>query len=263
MTNFLKNIFFLFINLIFGRRLSKASILMYHSVENGNSFLTIRPQTFEKQIKYLKDKNFNIVRLSDLVGCLKLGKSIAKMVVITFDDGYENFYYNAWPILKRYNVPATVFIPTGLLGNFFSTSDGLAWPVMTRTMIQQIASEGLIDFFPHTRTHADLSKSTPEFLIQEIEGSRKDLESFLPKQIISLFAYPKGRFNISVVDYLKNNKWDGAVGVQGGLVSGQSNIYNLARNGVGEKTSFVHFRLLVTDGLGFFTSFKRLLGITK
>jgi len=263
MTHFLKNIFFLFLNLIFGQRLSKASILMYHSVENGNSFLTIRPQTLEKQIKYLKQKNFTIVRLSELVECLKSGKSVAGMVVITFDDGYENFYYNAWPILKRYNVPATIFVPTSLMGNFFSTSDGLTWPVMTQAMVREVALEGLIDFFPHTRTHVDLSKSTPESLIQEIEGSRRDLESFLPKQKISLFAYPKGRFNISVVEYLRNNKWDGSVGVQGGLVSGQSDIYNLERNGVGEKTGFIHFRLLVTDGLGFFTSFKRLLGITK
>ena len=79
---------------------------MYHSI-NSNHPASVRPKDFEKQIKWLKD-NYSIVNLWDPLNFQE------DSVAITFDDGYEDNFIYAFPILKKYNCPATIFVTTGL-----------------------------------------------------------------------------------------------------------------------------------------------------
>ena len=98
---------------------NKPIILMYHSINHHNS-MNIYPdniisiENFEKQIEYISQKR-NIISLEELVRRIEQGKFSPYTAAITFDDGYYDFFLNAYPILKKYHVPATVFLITGFL----------------------------------------------------------------------------------------------------------------------------------------------------
>ena len=101
-----------------------AVILTYHRVGNAtnNSSLTISPENFEKQIKYLAGNKI-IISMEDLVTNIKKDIEFPEeSVVITFDDGYKDNYTNAYPILKKYNLPFTIFLSTDYIG-----SDKITW----------------------------------------------------------------------------------------------------------------------------------------
>ncbi|MFQ5907137.1 MAG: polysaccharide deacetylase family protein, partial [bacterium] len=100
---------------------SKAVIVMYHSVDDGsNPYVypdnVVSAENFESQMEYLSRKK-NVISLSELVRDLSSGSDLPRnAAVITFDDGYHSFYSTAHPILRRYGVPSTLFLITGLLG---------------------------------------------------------------------------------------------------------------------------------------------------
>jgi peptidoglycan/xylan/chitin deacetylase (PgdA/CDA1 family) len=93
-------------------------ILLYHRVINLKTdpqLLAVSPEHFYEHMKCLKN-NYNIISLDDLKRAMNSGKLPKKSVVITFDDGYADNIYNAKPILEEFNIPATVFITTGMTG---------------------------------------------------------------------------------------------------------------------------------------------------
>lgn len=95
---------------------SQVAILMYHRVspqKDNWSLQALSPQSFERQIQYLS-KNYEILPIHALTQCLQQGKPLPeKAVTITLDDGYRDNYVHAYPILKKYDVPATIFLTTG------------------------------------------------------------------------------------------------------------------------------------------------------
>ncbi len=98
---------------------SQASVLMYHNVSSGDPpwhMSAVKPEDFEREIIYLQ-KVAKIVPLHQLFDWLIGGRDIpSKAVCITFDDGYKDNYTFAYPILRKYNVPATIFLATGYIG---------------------------------------------------------------------------------------------------------------------------------------------------
>jgi glycosyltransferase involved in cell wall biosynthesis/peptidoglycan/xylan/chitin deacetylase (PgdA/CDA1 family) len=94
---------------------TKTKILAYHSINtqpNSMQGMVQNVKNFEHQMRYLKD-NFRVISLTDLCRLLKNGKGLPKnSVVITFDDGYRDNYLNAYPILRKYKLPATLFLTT-------------------------------------------------------------------------------------------------------------------------------------------------------
>lgn len=213
---------------------------MYHSVGNDGSFLTVKEEVFEKQLELIQRNQYVVVSLSTFLKERRPGS-----VVLTFDDAYENFYSLVWPLLKKYRIPATVFVPTALIGKTWKLSDGTTLPLMTAEMIREIAEapEGLVEFMPHTENHADLSLLPSDKFTEELQKSRTTLKELLggPHDIL---AYPYGRSRPEVVEYLKSNGWKAAVGTSFGLVSEHSDIFNLPRNRVGPETTpaqFLHF----------------------
>jgi peptidoglycan/xylan/chitin deacetylase (PgdA/CDA1 family) len=104
----------------------QATILTYHGVIQNNELFSV-PQhmsldLFNRHIEYLSN-NFNCISLAELLAGMEQGKVKSKSVVITFDDGFHNNYANAFPILKQYEVPATIFTATG-----FIDGQSLIWP---------------------------------------------------------------------------------------------------------------------------------------
>jgi peptidoglycan/xylan/chitin deacetylase (PgdA/CDA1 family) len=236
----------------------KGAILMYHSVDKNGLFFTTTPEEFERQMQYIKQKKYTVLPLSEMCLRIKEGKTIAGCVCITFDDGYADFFKNAFPVLKRYGFPATVFLISGKLGEELSpTQSKVALKMMTDGEVKRAATaNSLIEFMPHTKTHPDLSKIPFEEAVKEINQSRKDVELLTGKPA-DVFAYPKGRYSIQIADYLrKGDLWLGAVTVETGLVQNDDDLFTLKRIPVDSATTFPIFKRKLSRGIDLYQTFK-------
>lgn len=127
--------------------------------------LSITPDEFEEQMKYLRDNGYASVSLDTLYAALKKQTTLpSKPVILTFDDGYIDFYYNAYNILRNYGLSATVFIPTGLVGQ----PSYLTWP-----QIREMHSSGVINFGAHTVHHYNLPSVSEDTALAELQDSKK------------------------------------------------------------------------------------------
>ncbi len=173
-------------------------VLMYHYirvVENPQQdklgvSLSVTPDDFDKQMAYITAHGFTPITPDDLWQALnKQAKLPAKPILLTFDDGYADFYTAAWPILKKYNVKATVYVVTGFLGD--DQKRYMSWDE-----VKELDTSGLITIGDHTIHHANVAVSANA--AQEISLSKKQLETYLDHPITS-FVYPGGTFNDKAV----------------------------------------------------------------
>jgi len=166
-------------------------ILMYHSVCPGadpKNRLVVSPQTFERQMRFLKEGRYHVLGLEEAVRLIRDKKKLpARSVVITFDDGYGDNYTWAFPVLKKYGFPATIFIIAGEVGR--PEGDRLSWE-----RILEMQQSGLIAFGSHTLGATPLVDiSSEQQLRRQIFDSKKILEERLGKETAT-FSYPGGAF---------------------------------------------------------------------
>lgn len=162
-------------------------ILMYHSFdasEKGKGLLFVSPHHFEQQMAFLKKNGYQVIPLDELVDSLKAGKKFPhNAVVITIDDGYQSNYSYAYPILKKYGFPATIFLATSFMG---TKKTYLTWDE-----IKEMAPNG-ITFGAHTKNHVHLPSITDRNILwDEIAGSKEVIEKQLGSPVM-FFAYPTG-----------------------------------------------------------------------
>ena len=214
-------------------------ILMYHSVSDGSKGdssegkreadahpyyrTSTSPQRFAEQIKYLQGNGYRTVSLAEGVGGLR-GESPAahKQVVITFDDGYQDFYRHAFPVLSQYGFSATVFLPTAYIGESpisFKGRDCLTW-----VEVRELNRHG-IRFGSHTVTHPQLRDLSCAAVKEEISSSKKTIEEKLGCEVDS-FAYPYA-FPQTDIDF-RNMLRD--LLVEAGYRNGVCTIVGLARS---------------------------------
>jgi peptidoglycan/xylan/chitin deacetylase (PgdA/CDA1 family) len=167
-------------------------ILMYHSVNpeaKKENRLAVTDKQFERQMRFLKNFGYNVVPLESLISFIEEGKSIPpRSLAITLDDGYKDNYTYAFPILKKYNFPATILVIIDEIGR--PARDRLSWDE-----IKEMQDSGLISFASHCLGPEPLIniKSEGE-LRRQIFLSKKILEEKLGCEV-PLFGYPEGRFN--------------------------------------------------------------------
>lgn len=173
-------------------------ILMYHSISNNN-LNTIHPyyQTntspaaFSDQIKYLYENNYTVIPLDDIERYLTSTGSILqendkKYVVITFDDGFRDFYKEAFPVLQKYSFTATVFLPTSFIGekrSKFKEIECLNWGE-----VRELYSRNIF-FGSHTVNHPELRHLKKVEIEDELQKSKEIIEDKLGSRIKS-FSYP-------------------------------------------------------------------------
>ena len=125
---------------------SQIAVLMYHRVcprDNSWSLAGVSPSDFEKHMEYFR-RNFEILSLETLAQYIRDGKHpTEKSVAVTFDDGYKDNLVYAYPILKEYNIPATIFLTTGFIG-----TDRLLWwdkvgYAISNTSLKEFKVDGL------------------------------------------------------------------------------------------------------------------------
>ncbi len=166
-------------------------ILMYHSIEYnpapGNR-LAVDPRILDKQLRFLKEHRYNVIPLESLAALVRDKKPIPpKTIAITFDDGYKNNYTNAFPILKKYKIPATIFLIVNEVGR--SQGDRLKWED-----VGEMQQSGLITFGSHSLDPEPLvNLKSEEELRKQIFFSKEVLEKRLGRPVNS-FSYTSGLF---------------------------------------------------------------------
>ena len=206
-------------------------ILMYHSVENGappENRLVVSPQTFDRQMRFLKEHRYNVISLERLAGLLKAKAVIPPWtVVITLDDGYRNNYTEAFPILKRYGLPATIFVIVKEVGR--PQHDRLSWEE-----IKEMQSSGLITVGSHCLGPEPLINiPSPQQLHAEVFNSKMILQQQLGRDVV-LFSYPEGMFTPHIRQLVIDAGYLAAVGTTPGKTYPSDDRYVLKRLRISE-----------------------------
>lgn len=180
-------------------------ILCYHQFTSNNVAshdLELSAAAFEEQIRYLTSNNFQVLSFSDVEKIVTEGQPIPdKGVVITIDDGYRSVFDVAWPILKKYGVPATLFIYTDFIGG----SKALSWNQM-----QIMHESGLIEIQSHGKSHASLSRlpsdKTTASYSARIQGEIDSSEAVFKRHLgmsPQYLSYPYGNSSKMASDQLR------------------------------------------------------------
>lgn len=249
----IKNIAYFFLNQFFFFKFysTKGAILMYHSVGDKEIFFNVRKNDFIRQMAYLKEKKFNVFSLSQLVERIEKKEPIPKKtVVLTFDDGYEDNYFNAYPVLKKHNFPATIFLAPDLVGRTTRSKQNISFKILDWPQIQEMFQSGLIDFQPHGLTHQKLARISLEQAKNEIKKSKEIIERRLDKKCC-FFSYPNGDFNEAVISILRENGFKAALTVKSGMADRNSDLFKLPRKSVNLETNIVQFKGKLKFNLNF------------
>lgn len=187
-------------------------ILMYHSIaDNPRDPHSVHPETFDSQMAELVAQNRSAVDLPQAIGHLSTW-TFRSEVALTFDDGYQDFLLNAAPILKRYDLPATVFVPTGLLGeNAVWDSHDKTKRLMDWDELAEVQRLGF-GIASHTVSHPRLTECDDKKLEYELRGSLDELRERLP-EAAPLLSYPGGHFGRREMVAARAAGYTGAVGV--------------------------------------------------
>ena len=177
-------------------------ILCYHRFGPNRSAMMMTPASFEAQMEYLARNGYRVISMQQFANFLTGREPMPKKtVVITIDDGYKATYQVAFPILKKYGFPATVY----LYSDFVGASDALTWAQM-----QEMQRSGLIEIQPHSKTHANLTIRLPgETDARYVERIRREVDVPIGaiRERLSVasfsYAYPYGDVNDLVADLLQ------------------------------------------------------------
>jgi len=229
--------------------MTQALILMYHSigkppkgVKTPNLYVT--PKMFKFQMWYLKWAGFNVLSLKDLIASVQKDEKNAKRIALTFDDGYQDFYENAYPVLRRYGYPSTVFIIPGLMGgknDWDFSHENAAKPLMDWKTVIEISKNG-VDIGSHTKTHPCLLDLSPHEIAVEAIDSKREIEKRLDRPI-EFFCYPYGKYNAGAREEIRKAGYAGAISTLRGCVEKPFDPFGLKRVPVKLTTnplSFMH-----------------------
>jgi peptidoglycan/xylan/chitin deacetylase (PgdA/CDA1 family) len=231
----------------------KATILLYHQVgesptEHTNLECFCSIEEFEKQMRFLYESEFEVISLNSLVSMIKDQKGFDKdYVVLTFDDGCERFQTVVMPILKKYNVPSTIYPVSGNLGNVAS------WPEITNYDLRILSKENLavvansgVEVGGHTINHVKLGKIPKLEAKNEIEGCKLELERILGQEIFS-FSYPHGSYSEEIIQLVSSLGFKCAVTCQCSSIYGDEDLFKLPRKYVTYSDNLDSFKQLLRN----------------
>jgi len=212
----------------------KLLVLAYHRICEIEGFMwdddliSASPGEFERQIRYVADR-FTPITFEELARILSGRSPIPpRPAIVTFDDGYMDNYLQAFPILKRYGVPATFFIPVGFIGTrretpwdlkAFKRKSGRQPKEGPRFMgwreIEEMAEWGM-EFGSHTVGHISLIESPEARVKEELMASKSEMEGRLGRKVVA-FAYPYGKWSEQAMKLVREAGFSFAVTLEHGL----------------------------------------------
>jgi peptidoglycan/xylan/chitin deacetylase (PgdA/CDA1 family) len=206
-------------------------VLMYHHIQSRDAAkadkqtnLTVYTDVFQAQMQYLKSKNYNTVTVNDLINFFDAGIPIpAKSILLTFDDGYQDFYTDAYPVLSGVGYRATVFLPTGLMQN----PGYLTWGEIS-------GMDASVLFANHTWSHKSVvtqdSIMQREISTADTQLSERGLNN--PKT----FAYPYGPDSVSSEKFLASLGYKAAFTTAPGNILCKKQRFGLPRIRIGNSS---------------------------
>ncbi|MDQ8936583.1 polysaccharide deacetylase family protein [Acinetobacter rudis] len=222
-------------------------VLMYHMVREHIAAakfnkLRVKPSEFEKQIRWMKQQGFHFVTMQQLQD--QWGQHPEKTVAITFDDGYLDNLEQAFPILEKYNVPATIYVVVDRHERDWSTykkahhnsGELMREAKLSDQQVQFLAQTGLIEIGSHTMTHANLAQLNDEQCLAELVQSKQALEQ-MTRQTINSFAYPFGIYSERDVLMAKQAGYSNAVTTIEGIDEAHADLMQLKRIKISGKDS--------------------------
>ncbi|NMB84252.1 polysaccharide deacetylase family protein [Candidatus Roizmanbacteria bacterium] len=206
----------------------KIPIIMYHYVEYVKDIgdfirkrLDITPDVFEKELKVLRESGYQTYFVKDIPDIIdgKIMYNSSRSAVLTFDDGYEDFYTVVFPLLKKYQTKATVYIVYDFINRKGFLSD---------KQIRELVDSDLVEIGSHAMDHISL-KALPETVVRrQIVDSKNKLEERFGTRIKTI-AYPFGSFDSKTVEIAKQASYSAAVSVISGVEQSEDNLYYLSR----------------------------------
>jgi peptidoglycan/xylan/chitin deacetylase (PgdA/CDA1 family) len=213
-----------------GRPVLRVPILMYHYIRvNPNPRdtlgfnLSVTPDEFRRQMDLLSERRYNPIDFDDLRGYWNGQQALpARPVILTFDDGYIDFYTTAYPILRQHGFKAVTYVVPGFLNgpNYMSTAQ-----------VQDLDTHG-IQVGSHTVSHADLTKVSPAQLNHQLVESRRALEQMVGHPVLD-FCYPAGMYNAATAAAVQAAGYQTATTTQPGLTHSMGDRFVWTRQRVG------------------------------
>jgi peptidoglycan/xylan/chitin deacetylase (PgdA/CDA1 family) len=210
-------------------------VIMYHDVvperTARSQWFDCSAAEFEEQMQKIAAEGYTPISITDLYLHLTAGKEVPeRSIVLTFDDNYQGFYENAWPILKKYSFPAAMFVHTGFVGN--STGDH---PKMTYDTLRELVKDPLFTVGSHTITHPDdLSQLASFEQERELSESKAELEQQLGLTV-DFLAYPNGKSNEATQELSRAAGYKMSFSIDNGLAEESPSIMCVSR--------YIHTRL--------------------
>ena len=237
-------------------------ILYYHHVglkrePFGHRRLWISTERFAEQMSCLARAGYRCIKLCDALPIIQ-GESQenSRIAALTFDDGYENFYQQAFPILAHHGFAATVFVVTRDVGGASRWDASFETPLMSWPQISEISRRG-IEIASHTISHSRLTQLPPEQARRELLHSRLELEDKLGVAATS-FAYPYGDHNSLVQTLAAEAGYQLACSIRRGNLHAPRERFRLKRVPVDEHTSLNRFQRRLSPLYDFTCRFQRL-----
>ncbi len=195
-------------------------LLYHHFSDKTPKSTSVSPKLFEQHLKYLKENNFQILPLSEVITKLKNKQKLAdKCVFITIDDAYISIYNNAYPLIKKYNTPVSVFVSTEQTDKGYKA-------IMTWDQMREIQGD-LVSFYNHSRNHSHLTEQSITKTHAEVLYAAKRLQEELSVKD-KFFAYPYGEYDKDTYDLLTSLGYV-SFGQQSGAIGENSDFSALPR----------------------------------
>ena len=217
---------------------ARVPILMYHSVSDslfGKSHpyyqINCSPPVFARQMRWLRQNGYRTMDLTQMWKAMEAGQDVSKTVVITFDDGYRDFYTDALDAMRQCGFSATIFLATDRIQNSPVRIDGVDY--LTWSEVAELHKAG-IQFGSHTVSHPDLRSLSPEQIEYELGCSKETIEQKLGAPVESFsypFAFPEEdkTFTQFLVGILENLGFENGVSTIIGRAGKHDNRYYLPR----------------------------------
>ena len=196
-------------------------ILLYHSIAEDSSPAfqkwVVSPFEFKNQMRYLYENEYTPFTVSEFVALQSSSTQYVpqKPVLITFDDGFEDFYTNAVPIMAKYDFASTLYITTSFINgtSLWLASEGeVHRKMLTQEQVQELPFHR-VECGAHTHTHPQLDLQERSEAKEEIMKSKTSLESYLNLEVKS-FAYPHGHYDQTVRSIVKETGFSSACAVK-------------------------------------------------
>jgi peptidoglycan/xylan/chitin deacetylase (PgdA/CDA1 family) len=180
----------------------RVPVLMYHYIrinpvasDRLGYNLSVTPADFAAQMQWLVTNGYHTVFPSELTAALTQGAPLpTKPIVLTFDDGYRDFYDQAWPVLKQYGLKAS----SAVITNFVDKGDRGDTMYMNWNMVKELDRSGMVEIASHTLSHPDLSRTASAQRWQELSRSKEIIEQQIGHPCTA-FVYPSGKYDGATV----------------------------------------------------------------